>query len=118
MQIGRHLQKISRLESESHSGGVCLSSDIKEPEGFTPGWQGSDSLSDPSSEAGQAWAATQRLGMNSSRSWERLDSFLGFNCWWCPRHQHKLAPDRSVPTRAGFLKETNSMKSDIFITSL
>lgn len=46
MQIGRHLQKISRLESESHSGGVCLSS-IKELEGFTPDWQGSDSLIPP-----------------------------------------------------------------------
>lgn len=73
MQIGRHLQKISRLESESHSGGVCLSSDIKEPEGFTPDWQGSDSLSDPSSETGWAWAGDEllpQLGEAGLCSWD------------------------------------------------
>ena len=54
MQIGRHLQKISRLETESYSGGVCLSSNIKETKGFTPNWRGSDYLSNTSSKAGQA----------------------------------------------------------------
>lgn len=51
MQIGRHLQKINRLETESHSGGVCLFSDIKETKGFTPDWHGSDYLRDTSSKA-------------------------------------------------------------------
>lgn len=44
--------------------------------------------------------------------------FLGFNCSWGLRYQHKLALDGSGPTRGCFLNETNSTESDILITSL
>lgn len=55
MQIGRHLQKIGRLESESHSGGVCLSSD-KGSRGFHS-WLAGRAVTPKQSlqQAGQAW---------------------------------------------------------------
>lgn len=74
MQIGRHLQKISRLETESYSGGVCLSSDTKETKGFTPNWHGSDYLSDTSSKTGQVEAAKHGVERNSPRCWQGLSS--------------------------------------------
>jgi len=72
MQIGRHLQKISRLGTESYSGGICLSGNRKEAEGFTPNRHGSDYLSHTSRKAGQAQAAMQRVEMNSPRSRQAL----------------------------------------------
>lgn len=65
MQIDRHLQKISSLETESYSGGVCLSSNIKETKVSL--LAGSDYLSNTTSKAPQAAMNSphRRKGLNS-----------------------------------------------------